>query len=269
MIPAVLAAAVVVGMVSIVALAENDGILGNGAPQAKLLGTLNIIGVANPKTDNMDDKSGNTIFVNLDGKSKIFLANSQELVGEDVFQVLDKNGTDADGAKFMLPPPDLDPYNTGDPGTADTDSAYSVFVRPLGKPGGWATITTCAELVQSNLVSSGLLSGTFVRTLNKVCYEGEPALASVEQVGADILTRTTGQSKFTNVTAELLTIVLKVEVTLSSGATLVEYIRVPIFDDIIQGEYWDYEDHGLRLCQVRFYDVPTDVSEHDGTWNNE
>ena len=53
--------------------------------------------------------------------------------------------------------------------------------------------------------------------------------------------------------------------------TIIEYVRVPIFDDIIQGEYWDYDNTGgLKLCQLRFYPgVSTDVSEHDGSWNNE
>ena len=72
-------------------------------------------------------------------------------------------------------------------------------------------------------------------------------------------------------TAELLTIVFKVSVDTTGDdvGDLIEYIRVPIFDDIIQGEYWDYENDGLKLCQVRFYNNSTDVSEDDGTWNNE
>ena len=246
---------------------------GNGAPQAKKLGQVNIIGVKNPKTDNMDDKSGGVIFVALDGKSKINLVENTEAgLDENAFVVLDKNGTDADGALLALPAPDLDPYRVGQDMTGvDTMSAYSVFVRPLGKPGGWATITTCAQLVDSTF--GGLLSGTFIRTLNKEC-EWDDALASVEQVGQDILKREKGKSTFQNVTAELLTIVFKVEVQIGVDSegnpiTIIEYIRVPIFDDIIQGEYWEYDNHGLKLCQVRFYDVPTDVALSDGDWNNE
>lgn len=239
-------------------LAGSDGTLGNGAPQAKLLGKLNIIGVKDAKNTNMDNDGGSTIFVPLSGKTKILLFE-----GDD-FAVLDKNATDGAGS-FQLPPPDLDPYLIGDPGSADTVSAYSVFVRPLGKPGGWATITTCAELLDSGF--AGLLPGTFVKVLNR--QEGS-AYCSVEQVGADILTRESGQSKFTNVTAQLLTIVFRVEVLVEVEPgvfeTQVVYVRVPIFDDIIQGEYWEYDNHGLKLCQVRFYDVPTDVVLSDGPY---
>ncbi|HUT31672.1 MAG TPA: hypothetical protein VMX13_17920 [Sedimentisphaerales bacterium] len=258
--------AMVVSLGIAYAEAPAEGFTGNGAPKAKLLGKLNIIGVKNPKNENMDNDGGSVIFVDLEGKNKIAL---QE--GED-FQVLDKNATDNDGALFELPEPNLSPYNvTSGAGKTDTQSAYSVFVRPLGKPGGFATITTCAELLDPNF--AGLLSGKFVSTLNKAC-EWDEALASVEQVGQDILTRQTGKSTFTNVTAELLTIVFKVEVqtgvdALGNPITIIEYVRVPIFDDIIQGEYWEYDNDKLKLCQVRFYDVPTDVALSDDNWNNE
>lgn len=253
-----------------VALADKpaDGTTGNGSPKAKLLGKLNIIGVSNPKNANMHDDGGSVIFVDLYGHNKIGLVESgtEEAPGTDLddFAVLDKNATDNDGALFALPDPDLDPYNTSDPAGADTTSAYSVFLRPLGPPGGWATITTCAELLDSNF--GGLLSGKFLATLNKAGYFG--GYASVEQVGQDILERKAGKSTFQNVTAELLTIVFMVSVELEGGAIITEYIRVPIFDSIIQGEYWDYDNRGLKLCQVRFYNISTDVALSDGNWNN-
>ncbi len=272
MILGVLAVLVLTGVAVIPAVAVNDETLGNGAPQAKLLGSLNIIGVSNPKNANMNDKGGNTIFVMLkdtetvDAVNAIYLTNSREAVGEDVFEVVDKVAWDADGGEFMLPPPDFNPYNvTTGAGKTDTVTGYSVFVRPLGRPGGSATITTCAELLDSSF--AGLLSGTFVRVLNKSCIVNPDAYASVEQVGADILTREKGPSKFTNVTAELTSIVFRVEALTTSG-TLIQFIRVPIFSSIIQGEYWEYDNDGLKLCQVRFYDVPTDVALSDGSWNN-
>ena len=244
-----------------------------GVPHgAKLIGTLNIIGAKDKKVDvDKDTGVGSVIFVSIEGHNKIGLVESGSVdapeIDPDAFAVLDKNATDGDGAIFALPDPDLDAYNTSDPGDADTESAYSVFVRPLGKPGGAASITTCAELLDSDF--AGLLSGKFVATLNKAGAFG--GYASVEQVGQDILTRDKGKSTFTNVTAELLTIVFKVSVDTDDDGIgdLIEYIRVPIFDGIIGGEYWDYNNDGLKLCQVRFYDVSTDVSEDDGTWNNE
>jgi hypothetical protein len=225
--------------------------------------TLNIIGVQKNKTADMDgDNQGGVIFVKLTGKSKINLVKAPE--GES-FAVLDKNGTDGNGATFQLPDPDLDPYVVGDKGDADTMSAYSVYVRPLGKPGGWAKITTCADVLESNL--KAFLSKDDINVLNEACEFG--GVASVEQVGWDITFRNKGKTKFTNVTAELLTIVLKVEI-LDEEGNVVEtiYVRVPIFDDILENEYWEYENHGLKLLQVRFYPWGTDVSEDDGTWNN-
>ncbi|MDW7660931.1 MAG: hypothetical protein SCL54_05800 [Bacillota bacterium] len=229
---------------------------GNGAPSGAHY-NLNIIGVSNPKTADMTDSSGHVIFVPLNGKAKIELSEAPE--GES-FKVLDANGTDGP-AMFQLPAPGLDPYNLADPGDADTISDYSVFVRPLGKPGGWTTITTCAELVDSTF--AGLLTKEFSSVLNDM--DGI-AYASIEQVGQDITMRTKGKTNFTNVTAEMLTILFKVEVMETVDGVVeyyTEYIRVPIFSDIIQGEYWDYDNQGLKLLQVRFYPVGTDVTEND------
>jgi hypothetical protein len=216
--------------------------------------SLNIIGVPGDKNPDMDN-SGHRIFVPLDGKARIDL-----IEGPD-FAVLDANGTGGNAAQLQLPDPGLDPYVVGDKGSADTMSDYSVYVRPLGKPGGWATITTCAQLVDSTF--AGLLPGNYIRTLNRTC-EWDGAYASVEQVGSEITLRDKGPSKFQNVTAELLTIVFKVETEVGTV-----YVRVPIFDPIIDGEYWEYDNDGLKILQVRFYDYQTDVSLDDGTWNNE
>lgn len=149
-----------------------------------------------------------------------------------------------------------------------TLSDYSVFVRPLGKPGGYATITTCAQLSNDPNISS-FLSGKFLNVLNRECYEG--GYASVEQVGQEITLREKGPSKFQNVTAELLTIVLVVEVELANGDIIVEYVRIPIFDERLEGEYWEYDNNGLKILQVRFYEVGTDVSLADdpASWNEQ
>jgi hypothetical protein len=255
----VVAAILVVGMVSMVALAVNDGTLGNGAPQAKLLGKLNIIGVAKDKNANMDNAGGSAIFVALGSTGEVARTKILLSVGED-FAVLDKNGTDGQ-ASFQLPDPNLDPYIIGEPGGADTETAYSVFVRPLGKPGGWTTITTCAELLDSTF--AGLLPQEATRILNR---SPDPNVyCSIEQVGSEITLRTNGKDgkvSFTNVSAQLLTIVFSVEIDIDD-TTESYLIRVPIFDPILQGEYWEYDNNGLKLLQVRFYDVSTDVTDAD------
>lgn len=235
---------------------------GNGAPKAKLLGKLNIIGVKNVKNLNMEDKAvGNVIFVGLGrsgqaDRTKIYLTEGE------YFDVLDKNGTDGE-ASFMLPDPNLDPYLIGgDMNGVDTESAYTVVVRALGKPGGLATITTCADLLDPNF--AGLLPGNLSKEI-KNRIEGT-AYCSVEQVPQTFTTRYTGKSEFMNVTAELLTIVFKIEIEVEEDVFETVYIRVPIFDDMLANEYWEYDNQGLKLLQVRFYDVPTDVQYADGPY---
>lgn len=216
--------------------------------------TLNIIGMQKDKTATMDTSNGHVIFVPLDGSTKI---NLQE--GDD-FAVLDANATDKDGALLQLPNPGLDPYIIGgDMSGVDTISDYSVFVRPLGKPGGFATITTCADLNASAL--EDFLSAKLQKTV-LVNASNPDAVVSIEQVGQDITMRTTGKTSFTNVTAQLLTIVFQVEITVD-GETMIETVRVPIFNDILENEYWQYDNNGLKLLQVRFYPFGTDVSAGD------
>src|SRR3989344_4307572 len=99
---------------------------GNGAPSGAHY-NLNIIGVPKDKTADMTGNNGHRIFVPLEGKAKILLA-------EGDFQVLDANGTDSNGAKFQLPNPDED---------GDGTTSYSVYVRALGKPGGSAKMQSC------------------------------------------------------------------------------------------------------------------------------
>ena len=182
-------------------IAKAYGRTGNGSPRAKKLYSMNIIGVKNPLTSEMDDTNAHVIFVLLNGTSKINLREGR------TFRVLDKNGTDKDGATLQLPNPGFDPYLVdGDLNGVDTTSDYSIFVRPLGKPGGFATITTCADLVADPNIME-FLSGKFKSVLNRAGFDG--GYASVEQVGQDITLREKGRSRFHDVTAELLSIVLR------------------------------------------------------------
>jgi len=187
----------------------------NGAPSGPHY-NLNIIGVAKDKTALMKDNNltgqyGHAIFVNLDGSSKILLAQ-----GED-FQVLDKNGTDGDGAKFQLPAPDPD---------NDGITQYSVFARALGNPGGKATVTTCA----TDPVDSELVCSVISLSLNA----------------------STRPAKFTNVSKYLL----YVYADYNADGTVE---RVPLFGSALQDFYWQYDNNGLKLTQLRFYQCSTTV----------
>ena len=93
---------------------------------------------------------------------------------------------------------------------------------------------------------------------------------SIEQVTQPITLRTNGKNgkvQFTDVTAELLTIVLLVTIEYEDDEeTITEqvYVRIPIFDPMLENEYWKYDNNHLKLLQVRFYDYPVDVSAGDG-----
>jgi hypothetical protein len=237
---------------------------------------FNIIGVDNPKDADMDDNNGRRIFVDLYGESAIYLVQSgteqASEIDPDDFAILDHNATDDDGALLAMPLPGLDPYNItnpdehydvyGDDGP-NTMSDYSIYIRSLGKPGGAANITTCATLLDSYIAD--LLSGKFLRTLNRAgAFGGE---ASIEQVPQTVTARPKGKSDWYNVTAELTTIVFLVEVDINPDEAIeeiiYEYVRVPIFDEALQGEYWEYNNNGLKNLQVWIYDNSTDVSLGD------
>jgi hypothetical protein len=178
---------------------------GNGAPSGAHY-NLNIIGVPKNKTAPMDNNNGGRIFVPLQGKTSIMLAEG------NTFAVLDANGTDGK-ASFQLPNPD--PNNDG-------TTEYQVWARALGKPGGKSTTTTCAYDVD----------GT--------------EWCSVYNM---VLVRDKGKSAFTNVTKELL----YVYIDLNGDGTVERY---PLFSDALQDYFWDYDNSGLKLAQLRFYEIP-------------
>ena len=182
---------------------------GNGAPSGAHY-NLNIIGVAKDKTAAMDDNSGHRIFVKLEGNTKILLSEGE-------FQVLDANGTDGT-AKFQLPNPDED---------NDGITAYSVYARAVGKPGGTATIVTCA----TDPVT------------------GEEVCSTLNQV----FVRSKGKPTFENVSKALLYIYADLD-----GDGSVE--RYPLFDDRLEDYLWSYDNNGLKVLQLRFYEIPTDVN---------
>jgi hypothetical protein len=180
---------------------------GNGAPSGAHY-NLNIIGVSKEKSATMDDNSGHRIFVPLYGTTKI-------LLGEGDFKVLDANGTDG-SAKFQLPNPDPD---------NDGVTAYSVYARALGKPGGSSKTTTCFTDEVGDQYCS---------------------------VYSMVLIRGTGKSSFDNVSKELLYVYVDTD-----GDGTVE--RYPLFSDPMAEYFWDYDNNGLKLAQLRFYEIPTEV----------
>lgn len=108
----------------------------------------------------------------------------------------------------------------------DGVTSYSVYSRALAKPGGSSTTTTCA-------------------------YDKDGALVCSDE--AMVLVRSAGGSKFTNVSRELLYVVADID---GDGTTE----KVPLFSDDLQDYFWQYDNNGLRLAQLRFYDTPTNTN---------
>jgi hypothetical protein len=208
--------------VALVASTTNSQATGNGAPSGAHY-NLNIIGVPKNKTADMTGNFGHRIFVPLEGKTKINLA-------EGSFQVLDANGTDSNGAAFQLPNPDPDGNGT---------TSYSVYVRALGKPNGSASMQTCYTDATGTWCAVDFAGGV-----------------SQIQVG-----RTQGKSTFTNVSKDLLYVdyCLAWDLTDPLNPVCTSVTQVPLFGQ--DAEYfWNYDNNGLKVAQLRFYEVPTAVS---------
>jgi len=247
-------------------LAGPSKLLGNGFPEGGHDYRLNIIGVPKDKSAAMDDNNGRRIFVQLQstntvtspgGKNNqlafskvnhIYLCNSTN--GEnDVssplcdnywqtnfnqFGVLDANATDANGAIFALP----DPCADADPTTACSPT-YKIYARAHGKPGGNATITTCAD-------ETGL---GFDGTDDIWCGSN------------GINMEAKGGQKAIEITDNLLRMTITVDETTDPGLAAClgdnqvgpEVETVYLFDNCLENYFWNYDNNGLKLLELRFY----------------
>ena len=228
---------------------------GNGAPSGSHY-NLNIIGVDKGKTATMTGSDRHTIFVQLGTTGSVDAKRSYiYLVPSATFAVCDGNAFDAAydcagnqikplGAVFALPcntnisaptNGDVNLLSPCDPTDTIPDASYAVFARGLGKPGKngtdpYAVMTTCATDV-----STGELVCSTENTLD---------------VGA--LVRKTGKTVFQDVTKELTSL----NVCVTDPTTLVvTCTRYALFDSAFIDFFWQYDNFGLKLAQLRFYPV--------------
>ena len=176
-----------------------------------------------------DGDNDGQLFDTLNKRNKIFLV-------EGDFQVLDGNACDNGGATFQLP---ANPYTCPmeDPECLNTDPTfqeYLVYARALGSPKGDPSviITTCA-----------------VEDFDTPETTDDEVVCSTESA---VLVRTKGKSWFDNVTKELTTLCLDTD----DPADGICDVRVGIFDNDLESEFWDYDNNGVRLVQLRFYPIP-------------
>lgn len=246
--------------------------LGNGFPEGGHDYRLNLIGVPHDKTASMDNNNGRRIFVQLnssntvttpggknnhlakgggDDQNHIYLCNSTNGQNDVVdprcdawrathssqFGVIDANATDGDGAILAVP----DPCADADPLTPCTPS-YRIFARAHG-PSGNAAITTCAD---ENLPI-------------------DPTLNPVDDVwcGSNGITLYAkgNARKAMEITDNLLRLTITVDGTqdpalagcLGTSTTGPQAINVYLFDNCFENYFWNYDNNGLKLLELRFY----------------
>jgi hypothetical protein len=161
-----------------------------------------------------------------DNGHRIFMpldGHSKTMLTEGDFQVLDVSGTDG-SASFQLPNPDPDGNGT---------TSYSVYVRALGKPGGSATMQSCITDSTGTWCAVDIAGG----------------------VAPITITRNKSKPIFTNVTKDLLYVDVCLVVDLLGHCT--SSTVEPLFSDKLASYFWDYDNNGLKLAQLRFYEVPT------------
>ena len=198
---------------------------GNGAPSGAHY-DLNIIGVTNGKNPPLTGSDRHTIFVPLGSdqggvSAEIFLTQGP-------FTVCDGNAFDAaydcsgkqiagQGAVFQLPCNTNIATATGTtlvPCTTGDTAAYQVWGRVVGTPGGSSSITTCATDPTGAVVCSAN-NQVFVR--NKT-------------------------NKFEDVTNALTSLV-----DTATSQT------VALFQGGFQNFFWNYDNNGNKVLQLRFY----------------
>ena len=182
--------------------------------------TLNIIGVPKDKNPSFSGGNGGRIFVKLWG------TDTKIILTEGPFDVTDANGTDGT-AGFQLPNPDPD---------GDFTTSYSVYVRALGKPDRYAQMQTCYTDATGTWCAVDFAGGVNQITISR----SKKGVAQLENVTKDLL--------FVDFCTTWV----------NGVCTNVEHI--PLFSDKDLTYFWDYDNFGLKVAQLRFYEVPTEVT---------
>ncbi|MDP2469330.1 MAG: hypothetical protein Q8W45_01985 [Candidatus Palauibacterales bacterium] len=241
--------------------------LGNGYPVPSFDYKLNILGVPQDKSADMDNNNGRRIFVQLWGggtvtnpggknnglkgndKNKIYLCNSTN--GENDynkddrcndwntanpnkdFGVIDANATDDNGALFALP----DPCADADSKTA-CDPSYAIWARAKAGSGS-ATITTCAEEYYDPYPTGyDIWCGDNGVTLSK-----QTAFRAVD-VSTNLL--------YMNITIDGVANP-QLAACVGTSTTGSETINIYLFDNCFENYFWNYDNNGLKNLELRFY----------------
>lgn len=215
------------------ALAQNN----NPCPGDKEY-QFNIIGMKNVKNAAMDNNDGHRIFVPLTGKTSIYMTGDTDPVTSGLqcgnrFDVLDANGTD--GRATLLVP--CDPLTATN---LDPNVCFDVYATPLGTPGGHANVDVVCDFDDTclNCDIDGGSCATGNIDVALLGHNGKPVTQNITSVfrasgcidlGGEVGVCDTGDINFNN-----------------------EWIfNIPE----LEFYYWDYDNYGNRIVQIRFCNV--------------
>lgn len=224
---------------------DGDGnYIGNGFPSGRHY-TLNIIGVPHDKeVPDMTGSHRHAVFVPLNSggdverRVKINYTINRD---DNSFQVLDGNATDDNKAVIQVPYEFCDDLVEG----CTNLLSYMVFARGLGKPGPdtGATVNAECEYTLSVFDPDGTLELTCEDTLLLGGFEVvRPKKKPITQDITDIF-RVSGCFDFDGSGA-------------CDSSQDIEFNDLWIFNiEQLLSYGWDYDNNGLKLMQVRFYET--------------
>ncbi len=234
----------VFGLVAGLALAQNA----NPCPGDKEY-QFNIIGTKEKNPD-MDGNNGHRIFVPLNGKTNIFMTGDTDATVDargflvtngdldcgTTFDVLDADGTDGSAA-LLVPCDNLTATHL------DPDVCFNVYATPLGNnPGGNSTIDVFCEFDASCIGCD--LTGVPSCELGVVDFT---------------LAGKNGQPKTENITS-----LFRASGTIDLDGNGIDAGDISFNNEWIfnieqlETYYWEYDNHGNRIVQIRFCDVEDD-----------
>ena len=207
---------------------------------------VNIIGVPHDKSADMTGNNGHRIFVPLNSgddvgrRVRIYMTGDTDnndrngLQCGNSFRVLDANATDDNEATLLVP---CEPIEVGDPGIC-----YDVFATGLGGPGGNANVDVVCEFDET-CIDCDIVEGT--------CDMGNVDFDIWRGKGKPVTEDITGVFRASGC------IDADTEDDLLCGDDPLDIIfrNVWIFNvEELLYYYWDYDNNGLKLMQVRFCD---------------
>lgn len=184
---------------------------------------LNIIGVPHDKTADMTGSNRHTLFVPLDTRGRVPNKVKIYFIAGEEFRVIDGNATDDNQAMVEVP--------HGDPGTV----CYYAFAVALGKPMAHGDTT----YVNANVIFDESTNDVML-TLDMVSFKavrgkGQPVVMDISNIF-----RVSGCIDYGPT---------------PDGVCDVNFNNEWVFNiEELLSYWWDYENQGLKLLQVRFYD---------------